>query len=89
VDPAEDDGALPRPLARYAGARTAAFLLWARLDCADRNGEFASGIPRMSKKQRRTALRGMVRQLGWWGGVRPTFRAFRKRISSASYCSMA
>jgi KDO2-lipid IV(A) lauroyltransferase len=61
-------GALPRPLARYAGARTAAFLLWARpglRHAAMENLRLA--FPEWSKKQRRTALRGMVRQLGWMG----------------------
>jgi Kdo2-lipid IVA lauroyltransferase/acyltransferase len=61
-------GAMPRPLARYAGARTAAFLLWARPGlhrAAMENLRLA--FPEWSKKQRRTALRGMVRQLGWMG----------------------
>jgi KDO2-lipid IV(A) lauroyltransferase len=61
-------GALPRPLARYAGARTAAFLLWARPGlrrAAMENLRLA--FPEWSKKQRRMALRGMVWQLGWMG----------------------
>src|SRR5580692_12704678 len=42
---------MPRPLARFVGARTAAILQLA--------------FPEWSKKQRRAAIHGMVRQLGW------------------------
>jgi KDO2-lipid IV(A) lauroyltransferase len=59
-------GALPRPLARFAGARTAALLLWLRPGlrrAASENLRLA--FPEWSKKQRRAAIRGMVRQLGW------------------------
>jgi len=61
-------GAMPRPVARFAGARIAAFLLWLRPGlrrAAMENLRLA--FPEWSKKQRRTALRGMVRQLGWMG----------------------
>jgi KDO2-lipid IV(A) lauroyltransferase len=61
-------GAMPRPLARYAGTRTAAFLLWVRprlRRAAMENLRLA--FPEWSKKQRRATLRGMVRQLGWMG----------------------
>jgi KDO2-lipid IV(A) lauroyltransferase len=61
-------GAMPRPLARYAGARTAASLLWARPGLRRAAMEnLGLAFPEWSKKQRRTALRGMVRQLGWMG----------------------
>ncbi len=61
-------GAMPRPVARFSGARIAAFLLWLRPGlrrAAMENLRLA--FPEWSKKQRRTALRGMVRQLGWMG----------------------
>jgi len=61
-------GAMPRPVARFVGARIAAFLLWLRPGlrrAAMENLHLA--FPDWSKKQRGTALRGMVRQLGWMG----------------------
>src|SRR5713101_7285479 len=61
-------GAMPRPVARFAGARIAAFLLWLRPGlrrAAMENLHLA--FPDWSKKRRGTALRGMVRQLGWMG----------------------
>jgi KDO2-lipid IV(A) lauroyltransferase len=59
-------GAVPRPLARFVGARTAAllFLMRPRLRAAaSENLQLA--FPDWSDKQRRAAIRGMVRQLGW------------------------
>ena len=59
-------GAMPRPVARFAGARIAAFLLWLRPGlrrAAMENLRLA--FPEWSKRQRWAALRGMVRQLGW------------------------
>src|ERR1700722_4219238 len=59
-------GAMPRPLARFVGARTAALLFWMRPSlraAAAQNLKIA--FPQWSKKQRRAAIRGMVRQLGW------------------------
>ena len=61
-------GAMPQPVARFVGARIAAFLLWLRPGlrrAAMENLHLA--FPDWSKKQRGTALRGMVRQLGWMG----------------------
>jgi Kdo2-lipid IVA lauroyltransferase/acyltransferase len=61
-------GAIPRPLARFVGARMATFLLWARPKlrrAAVENLRLA--FPEWSDQQRRAALRGMVRQLGWMG----------------------
>jgi len=80
------DASAAREICRSTHGRISA--LGAAWIAPRRNGEFASGISRWSKKQRRTALRGMVRQLGWMGAELPTFRASRKRISSASSCSM-
>lgn len=59
-------GALPRPIARFFGAQATAFvfLLRPRLRAAAaENLKFA--FPEWTPKQRRTAIRGMVRQLGW------------------------
>ena len=59
-------GAMPRPLARFVGARTAALLFWMRprlRAAAAENLELA--FPDWTDKQRRAAIRGMVRQLGW------------------------
>jgi KDO2-lipid IV(A) lauroyltransferase len=59
-------GAMPRPLARFVGARTAALLFWMRprlRAAAAENLQLA--FPDWTDKQRRAAIRGMVRQLGW------------------------
>ena len=59
-------GAVPRPLARFVGARTAALLFWLRprlRAAATENLKLA--FPEWNSKQRRAAIRGMVRQLGW------------------------
>jgi KDO2-lipid IV(A) lauroyltransferase len=61
-------GAMPRPIARFIGAGTAALLLWLRpglRGAADENLRLA--FPEWSKSQRRVAIRGMTRQLGWMG----------------------
>lgn len=61
-------GAMPRALARFVGARTAAILLWMRPGlrrAANENLELA--FPGWTRKQRRAAIRGMTRQLGWMG----------------------
>ena len=59
-------GTIPRPLARFAGARTAAFLFWMRapLRCAAAEN-LKLAFPEWTGKQRRAAIRGMVKQLGW------------------------
>jgi KDO2-lipid IV(A) lauroyltransferase len=62
-------GALPRPVARFAGARTAEILFWMRPGlraAATENLKLA--FPDWSPKQRRVVIRGMVRQLGWMAG---------------------
>jgi KDO2-lipid IV(A) lauroyltransferase len=61
-------GAMPRPLARFTGAGTAALLLWMRPGlrrAADENLKLA--FPTWRRQQRRAAMRGMTRQLGWMG----------------------
>ena len=71
--------AMPRPLARFAGARMAAFLLWARPElrrAAMENLRLA--FPDWSKKQRQTAVRGLVRQLGWMGAEFAHFPRYTK-----------
>jgi KDO2-lipid IV(A) lauroyltransferase len=61
-------GAISRPLARFTGARLAAFLFWLRPGlrrAAMENLQLA--FPEWSKKQRQAVIWGMVRQLGWMG----------------------
>jgi KDO2-lipid IV(A) lauroyltransferase len=72
-------GALPRPLARFVGARTAAFLFLLRPElraAAAENLQLA--FPEWNKKQRRAAIRGMVRQLGWMGAEFAHFPHYNK-----------
>ncbi|MBZ5699609.1 MAG: lysophospholipid acyltransferase family protein [Acidobacteriia bacterium] len=73
-------GAMPRPLARFAGARAAAFLL--RLRPGLRRAAMENlrlAFPEWSKKQRRAAIRGMVRQLGWMGAEFAHFPSYTKK----------
>jgi KDO2-lipid IV(A) lauroyltransferase len=73
-------GAMPRPLARLIGARTAALLLWMRPGlrrAAMENLQLA--FPAWSNKQRRAAIRGMVRQLGWMGAEFAHFPRYTKK----------
>ena len=59
-------GTIPRPLARFLGACAAAILLRIRpglRGAAIENLQLA--FPEWNRKQRRAAIRGMVRQLGW------------------------
>ena len=59
-------GTIPRPLARFAGARTAAFLFWMRAPLRRAAAEnLKLAFPEWTGKQRRAAIRGMVKQLGW------------------------
>ena len=72
-------GAMPRPLARFIGARTAAFLFWMRpvlRTAAAENLKLA--FPEWTRKQRRAAIRGMVRQLGWMGAEFAHFPRYNK-----------
>src|SRR5450631_2710584 len=72
-------GAMPRPLARLVGARTAAFLFWMRpglRGAAIENLKLA--FPAWNKKQRRAAIRGMVRQLGWMAAEFAHFPRYTK-----------
>jgi KDO2-lipid IV(A) lauroyltransferase len=73
-------GAMPRPLARLAGARTVALLLWMRPGlrrAAMENLHLA--FPEWSDKQRHAAIRGMVRQLGWMGAEFAHFPRYTKK----------
>ncbi len=72
-------GVLPRPVARFVGARTAAVLFWMRPGlraAASENLKLA--FPDWSRKQRRAAIRGMVRQLGWMGAEFALFPRYTK-----------
>jgi KDO2-lipid IV(A) lauroyltransferase len=72
-------GAMPRPLARFAGVRMAAFLLWVRPGLRRAAMDNLSlAFPEWSKNQRRAALRGMVRQLGWMGAEFAHFPRYTK-----------
>jgi Kdo2-lipid IVA lauroyltransferase/acyltransferase len=73
-------GVMPRPLARFVGARTAALLLWMRpglRGAANENLKLA--FPAWTKKQRRAAIRGMTRQLGWMGAEFTHFPRYTKK----------
>lgn len=72
-------GGLPRPLARFVGARTAAILFWLRPSlraAATENLKLA--FPEWSKKQRNAAIHGMVRQLGWMAAEFAHFPRYTK-----------
>jgi Kdo2-lipid IVA lauroyltransferase/acyltransferase len=72
-------GAMPRPLARFVGARTATLLLWMRPGlrrAAMENLRLA--FPAWSNKQRGAAIHGMVRQLGWMGAEFAHFPRYSK-----------
>ena len=61
-------GAMPRPLARFVGARTAALLFWMRPGLRGAAAEnLKLAFPAWSKKTApgRQLTGGMVRQLGW------------------------
>ena len=73
-------GAMPRSLARFVGARTAAILLWMRPGlrrAANENLKLA--FPEWTGKQRRAAIRGMTRQLGWMGAEFAHFPAYSQK----------
>ena len=73
-------GAMPRALARFTGAGTAALLLWMRPGlrrAANENLKLA--FPAWTKKQRRSAIRGMTRQLGWMGAEFAHFPGYTKK----------
>jgi Kdo2-lipid IVA lauroyltransferase/acyltransferase len=64
----ETMGAMPRPIARFFGACMAAFLLWLRPGLRAAAAEnLRLAFPEWNQKRRRSAIRGMVRQLGWMG----------------------
>jgi KDO2-lipid IV(A) lauroyltransferase len=73
-------GAMPRTVARFTGARVAAFLFWVRPGlrrAATENLRLA--FPDWDKKQRQAAIRGMVRQLGWMGAEFAQFPRYTKK----------
>lgn len=73
-------GAMPRALARFVGAQTAASLLWLRPGlrrAATENLRLA--FPEWTSKQRRAAIRGMVRQLGWMAAEFAQFPRYTKK----------
>ena len=74
-------GVMPRSLARFVcGARTAALLLWMRpvlYRAANENLQLA--FPAWSKKQRRAAIHGMTKQLGWMGAEIAHFPKYSKK----------
>jgi KDO2-lipid IV(A) lauroyltransferase len=73
-------GAMPRSLARFVGARTAVLLLWMRPGLrAAANENLKIAFPEWTKKQRRAAIRGMTRQLGWMGAEFAHFPKYAKK----------
>jgi Kdo2-lipid IVA lauroyltransferase/acyltransferase len=71
--------ALPRPVARFAGAKMAALLYWLRPSlrrAAMENLKLA--FPSWTQKQRHAVTRGMVRQLGWMGAEFAHFPRYTK-----------
>jgi KDO2-lipid IV(A) lauroyltransferase len=59
-------GAIPRPVARFVGARAAALLFWIRPGLRAATAEnLKLAFPEWTTKERRAVIRGMVRQLGW------------------------
>lgn len=59
-------GATPRPVARFAGASIASLLFWVRPSLRAAAAEnLKLAFPDWTAKQRKTVIRGMVRQLGW------------------------
>jgi Kdo2-lipid IVA lauroyltransferase/acyltransferase len=72
-------GAMPRSLARFVGARAAAFLFWMRPGLrAAATENLMLVFPAWSQKQRRAAIRGMVRQLGWMAAEFAQFPRYTK-----------
>jgi len=72
-------GILPRSLARFTGASVAAILFWLRPGlraAASENLQLA--FPDWTPAQRRAAIRGMVRQLGWMAGEFAHFPRYTK-----------
>ena len=72
-------GALPRPAARFVGARTAALLFWMRPSLRAAAAEnLALAFPDWTPKKRRAVIRGMVKQLGWMAGEFTHFPSYTK-----------
>jgi KDO2-lipid IV(A) lauroyltransferase len=72
-------GAMPRPFARFFSARTAAVLFWLRPGLRRAGTEnLRLAFPDWSDKQRRVAIHGMVRQLGWMAAEFAHFPEYTK-----------
>lgn len=72
-------GAMPRSMARFVGARTVAALFWMRPGLRRAAAEnLALAFPEWSNQQRRAAVRGMVRQLGWMAAEFARFPRYTK-----------
>ena len=72
-------GLLPRSLARFVGARIAASLFWMRPSLrATASENLQLAFPDWTPRQRRAAIRGMVRQLGWMAGEFTQFPRYTK-----------
>jgi KDO2-lipid IV(A) lauroyltransferase len=73
-------GTLPRPLARSLSAAVAA-VIYALLSKLRRTTEFnlALAFPDWSESQRRTVIRGMVRNLGWMAAEFARFPKYNQR----------
>jgi KDO2-lipid IV(A) lauroyltransferase len=72
-------GALPRPVARFTGACTAALLFWMRPGLRAAAAEnLTLAFPDWTPKQRRAVIRGMVRQLGWMAAEFTHFPSYTK-----------
>jgi KDO2-lipid IV(A) lauroyltransferase len=74
-------GLLPRPLARGAGAAVARVLYWCRPPlrrAAMFNLRLA--FPDWTDAQRRRAIRGLIRQMGWMAGEFSQFPKYRREI---------
>ena len=73
-------GAMPRPLARFAGASIAALLFWMRPGLRRSTTQnLKLAFPDWTRKQRRSVLGGMVRQLGWMGAEFAHFPRYTKQ----------
>src|ERR1035438_561079 len=71
---------MPRPIARFVGASTAALLLWLRPGLRRAAGDnLRLAFPNWNNKQRRAAIRGMTRQLGWMGAEFAHFPKYTKK----------
>jgi Kdo2-lipid IVA lauroyltransferase/acyltransferase len=72
-------GAMPRPLARFTGASIAWLLFWLRPGLRAAAAEnLKLAFPDWTAKQRKAAIRGMVKQLGWMAAEFTHFPQYTK-----------